>query len=83
MNRLPSRRFTFNVMPYLHRKIRKKKLKSCLLNVLSASRVKEDLKEYGYISFDMVDRNGWAGIYLHCSQAWTVDGWTRVRAVNL
>ena len=43
---------------------------------------KGDLKEYRYISFDMVDRNGPAGVYLHCSVAWTVDGWTRVRAVN-
>ena len=42
--------------------------------MLSASRVKGDLKEYGYISFDMVDRHGPAGIYLHCSEAWAVDG---------
>ena len=40
----------------------------------SASRVKGDLKEYGYISFDMVDSHRSAGIYLHCSEDWTVDG---------
>ena len=40
----------------------------------SASRVKGDLKDYGYISFDMVDRHRPAGIYLHYSEAWTVDG---------
>ena len=31
------------------------------------SRIKADLKEYGYISFDMGDRNKQAEMYLHCS----------------
>ena len=40
-------------------------------------------KEYGYISFDMGDRNGQAEMYVHCLEAWTVVDWTRVRAVHL
>ena len=35
--------------------------------MLSASRIKGGLKEYGYISFDMGDRNGHAEMYLHFS----------------
>ena len=31
----------------------------------------------------MGDRNGPAGMYLHGLEAWTVDDWTRVRAVHL
>ena len=51
--------------------------------MLSASRVKGDLKEYGYISFDMGDRSVHTGMYLHFSEAWMVDDWTGIRAVNL
>ena len=51
--------------------------------MLSASRVKGDLKEYGYISFDMGDRNGQTEMYLYCSEAWTFKDWTRIMAVHL
>ena len=63
-----------------------KKWKCCLLNVLSASRITGGLKEYGYISFDMGDRNRQAEMYLHYLDQGLVvihDNWTRVRAGQL
>ena len=36
---------------------------------------KEGLKEYGYISFDMGDRNRQAEMYLHCSDR-GLGGWS-------
>ena len=54
--------------------------------MLSTSKIKGGLKEYGYISFDMGGRNGQAERYLHSrieASAVDHDDWTRVRAVHL